>query len=63
VKQYLDLYGTHGEGRTRQLRFTLERTDEAIRKLEEKRAHIDATLAELRIINESVRQQLAGRGE
>jgi DNA-binding transcriptional MerR regulator len=63
VKQYLDLYGTHGEGRTRQLRFTLERTDEAIRKLEEKRAHIDATLAELRIINESVRQQLAARGE
>jgi DNA-binding transcriptional MerR regulator len=63
IKQYLDLYGTHGEGRTRQLRFTLERTDAAIGKLEEKRAHIDATLAELRIINESVRQQLAGRGE
>jgi DNA-binding transcriptional MerR regulator len=61
IKQYLDLYGAHGEGRTRQLRFTLERTDATIRKLEEKRAHIDATLAELRIINESVRQQLEGR--
>ncbi len=58
IKQYLDLYGAHGEGRSRQLRFTLERTDAAIRELEAKRAHIDATLAELRVINESVRQQL-----
>ena len=63
IKQYLDLYGTHGEGRTRQLRFTLERTDAAIRKLEEKRAHIETTLAELRIINEGVRRQLDGRSE
>lgn len=61
IKQYLDLYGAHGEGRTRQLRFTLERTDAAIRDLEAKRAHIDATLAELRVINESVRRQLEGR--
>lgn len=61
IKQYLDLYGAHGEGRTRQLRFTLERTDAAIRELEAKRAHIEATLAELRVINESVRQQLEGR--
>lgn len=61
IKQYLDLYGAHGEGRTRQLRFTLERTDAAIRELEAKRAHIDATLAELRVINESVRQQLESR--
>jgi DNA-binding transcriptional MerR regulator len=58
IKQYLDLYGAHGEGRSRQLRFTLERTDAAIRELEAKRAHIDATLAELRVINQSVRQQL-----
>jgi DNA-binding transcriptional MerR regulator len=61
IKQYLDLYGNHGEGRTRQLQFTLERTDAAIAELEQKRAHIDATLAELRLINETVRRQLAGR--
>ena len=61
IKQYLDLYGTHGEGRTRQLQFTLERTGAAIAELEKKRAHIDATLAELRLINAAVRDQLAAR--
>jgi DNA-binding transcriptional MerR regulator len=61
IKQYLDLYGAHGEGRTRQLQFTLERTSAAISQLEQKRAHIDATLAELRLINNDVRQQLATR--
>ncbi|WKB53173.1 MerR family transcriptional regulator [Eleftheria terrae] len=61
IKQYLDLYGDHGEGRVRQLQFTLERTDAAIAELEQKRAHIDATLAELRLINESVRRQLVAR--
>ena len=34
------------------------RTDEAIAELERRRAHIDATLAELRVINEAVRQTL-----
>lgn len=62
IKQYLDLYGDHGEGRASQLQFTLERTGAAITALEQKRAHIDATLAELRIINEDVRRQLASRG-
>ncbi|SPE29303.1 conserved hypothetical protein [Burkholderiales bacterium] len=61
IKQYLDLYGAHGEGRARQLQFTLERTNAAIAELEQKRAHIDATLAELRLINNDVRQQLAAR--
>ncbi|MDN3921208.1 MerR family transcriptional regulator [Roseateles violae] len=61
IKHYLDLYGAHGEGRTRQLQWTLERTDAAIAELELKRAHIDATLAELRLVNESVRQQLAAQ--
>jgi DNA-binding transcriptional MerR regulator len=61
IRQYLDLYGAHGEGRTRQLQFTLERTSAAIAELEQKRAHIDATLAELRLINNDVRQQLAAR--
>lgn len=59
IKQYLDLYGNHGEGRSKQLQYTLERTDTMIAELEQKRAHIEATLAELRVINEAVRQQIA----
>lgn len=58
IKHYLDLYGDHGEGRDKQLRYVLERTDETIRQLEQRRADIDATLAELRLINNEVRQRL-----
>jgi len=58
IKHYLDLYGAHGEGRSRQMKFVLERTDQAIAELETKRAHIEATLAELRVINAEVRRQL-----
>jgi DNA-binding transcriptional MerR regulator len=61
IKHYLDLYGAHGEGRVQQLKFVLRRTDEAISDLETKRAHIEATLAELRVINAEVREQLAQR--
>jgi len=60
IKHYLDLYGAHGEGRVQQLRFVLDRTDQAITELETKRAHIEATLAELRVINATVRRQLPG---
>jgi DNA-binding transcriptional MerR regulator len=61
IKHYLDLYGTHGEGRTQQLKFVLDRTDVAIRELEQKRAHIEASLAELRVINGTVRKQLESK--
>lgn len=61
IKHYLDLYGAHGEGRAQQLRYVRDRTDAAIAELERKRAAIDATLAELRIINQSVRTALAGK--
>ncbi len=61
IKHYLDLYGTHGEGRVQQMKFVLTRTDTAIRELETKRAHIDATLAELRVINATVRKQLEAK--
>lgn len=61
IKHYLDLYGSHGEGRVQQMRYVLQRTDQAIAELEERRAHIDATLAELRVINESVRKGLEKR--
>jgi DNA-binding transcriptional MerR regulator len=61
IRHFLDLYGAHGEGRVQQLRFVLGRTDAAIRELELKRAHIEATLAELRLINGEVRKQLDAR--
>ena len=59
IRHYLDLYGHQGEGRVQQMKFVLERTDAAIAELEQKRAHIEATLAELRVINDTVRRQLA----
>ena len=58
IKHYLDLYGAHGEGRVQQMKFVLARTDAAIAELQTKRAHIEATLAELRVINATVRRQL-----
>jgi DNA-binding transcriptional MerR regulator len=58
IKHCLDLYGAHGEGRVRQLKFVQDRTDQAIAGLETKRAHIEASLAELRVINATVRKQL-----
>jgi DNA-binding transcriptional MerR regulator len=61
IKQYLDMYGRHGEGRVQQLKWVLQRTDAAIAELEQKRAHIEATLAELRLINDDVRDQLAAK--
>jgi len=61
IKHYLDLYGAHGEGRVQQMKFVVERTDKAITELETRRAHIDATLAELRVINATVRKHLAAR--
>jgi DNA-binding transcriptional MerR regulator len=61
IKHYLDLYGAHGEGRAQQLRFVADRTGEAIADLERRRAHIDATLAELRVINATVRKALGAK--
>lgn len=58
IKQYLDLYGNHGEGRLQQLNFVMERTASTISDLERKRSQIDETLAELRFINEGCRRQL-----
>jgi len=61
IKRYLDLYGDQGEGRVQQLQYVIERTDAEIADLETKRAQIDATLAELRVINASCRGHLAER--
>lgn len=61
IKNYLDLYGEQGEGRAQQLGYVIERTDQEIAELEKKRAKIDETLAELRVINDACRKQLAER--
>ena len=61
IRHFLDLYGTHGEGRVQQMRYVVQRTDEAIAELETKRAHIEATLSELRLINQRVREALAAQ--
>ncbi len=61
IKHYLDLYGSCGEGRVQQLAYVLAHTDAAIAELEQKRAHIDTTLAELRVINQTVRETLTAQ--
>lgn len=61
IKHYLDLYGANGEGRSKQLSYVIERTDQTIRELEQKRAQIEETLAELRLINLSSRRQMEER--
>ena len=61
IKHYLDLYGDQGQGRVQQLNYVIQRTDIAIGELEQKRARIDETLAELRVINATCRQLLQKR--
>lgn len=61
IKLYLDMYGQQGEGRIQQLTYVIERTSAAIAELEAKRAEIDASLAELRMINERSRQTLEAK--
>jgi DNA-binding transcriptional MerR regulator len=58
IKRYLDLYGDQGAGRAQQLQYVIERTGKEIEELEKKRAQIDATLAELRVINASCKSNL-----
>ena len=63
IKRYLDLYGDQGEGRAQQLSYVIERTDTEIAELEKKRAQIDETLAELRVINATCRKNLEAQTE
>ena len=58
IKRYLDLYGDQGEGRAQQLSYVIERTGQEIADLEKKRAQIDESLAELRVINATCRKNL-----
>jgi DNA-binding transcriptional MerR regulator len=48
IKQFLDLYGAHGEGRPQQAAFIAERSAALIEELEQKQADVTATLQELR---------------
>jgi len=61
IKEYLDLYGQHGEGRKRQLEYVVSKTQAAIAELEQKRAELDRTLSELRIIHDGASRQLKER--
>ena len=61
IKHYLDMCGQHGEGRIQQLTFVIEKTGAAIAELEAKREQIDASLSELRMINERTRLTLEGK--
>lgn len=63
IKRILDLYGDQGEGHAQQLSYVIERTDEAIAELEKRRAQIDETLAELRVINANCRAKLAAQSQ
>ena len=58
IKLYLDMYGQHGEGRIQQLQFVIDKTAAAMDDLKRKRAQIDATLAELQLINETCRKTI-----
>ena len=61
INRILDLYGDQGEGHTQQLSYVIERTSEAIAEMEKRRAQIDETLAELRVINANCRSKLAAQ--
>lgn len=61
IKEYLDLYGDHGEGHERQLTYLVEKTDQWIAELEMKAREIERTLAEMRLINAEGRKLLAAR--
>lgn len=61
IKHYLDMYGRQGEGRLQQLTYVIEKTAAAIAELESKRAQIDASLEELRLINTTSREALEAK--
>jgi DNA-binding transcriptional MerR regulator len=61
IKEYLDLYGTHGEGRRAQLEYVVKNTTRAMQDLRDKRTQIDKTLAELQLICDVCKEQLAQR--
>lgn len=61
IKRYLDLYGDHGEGLVQQVNYVIRRTGNEIADLEKKRARIDQTLTELRVIHSTCQGYLQAR--
>ena len=61
IKEYLDLYGPHGEGRRQQLEYVVKKISAKMLELRQKRGQIDETLAELGVILSSCEEQLARR--
>jgi len=61
IKRYLDLYGDHGEGLVQQVNYVIRRTGNEIADLEKKRAQIDQTLTELRVIHSTCQGYLQAR--
>jgi DNA-binding transcriptional MerR regulator len=59
TRDYLDLYGQHGEGRIKQLELSAARSAEMIRELEAKKQQIDEQIEELRLIHRVCRQKIA----
>ena len=59
VRQFLDLYGSRGEGRTQQVVFVAERSNTLIKELEQKQADVAATLEELKDIHRQCLRYLA----
>ncbi len=59
TKDYLDLYGRHGEGRIKQLELSAARSAEMIEELEAKKRQIEEQIEELRLINKVCRQKIA----
>ena len=59
IKRYLDLYDQQDGGRAQQLQLVIARTQQEVAALEDKRARIDQTLAELRHILQQCQVQLA----
>ena len=59
TKDYLDLYGRHGEGRIKQLELSAARSAQMIEELEAKKRQIEEQIEELRLINRVCRQKIA----
>jgi DNA-binding transcriptional MerR regulator len=61
IQTILDLYGDKGEGHVKQLSYLVGRIDAAIAELEGRRAHIESTLAELKVISADIKRSLETR--
>lgn len=61
AKEYLDLYGQQGEGRLKQLEFSVARSEQVIAELEVKKRQIDEKIEELRLINQICRRKIAAK--